>query len=220
MTVYLDSSEPILRVLLGQPPLLAQWGKWERAYTSELAGVVGATGHRSAAPGGSAGRRRRCVGAGGACKDPGGHRLDSPDPNHPETCSAPDGDGRAHPGRSAPGDGLGLSGEAERRVALRDTRRATDHRGASARLRVDRRLSRPGFIGAAESRRITNISCRKPRAPLAGSRGRPSGRCRPLMPAERCAASGDLAAVSFASGAVSKRTCQRTFLRPNFSCAI
>ena len=38
MTVYLDSSV-ILRVLLGQPPLLAQWGKWERAYTSELAGV-------------------------------------------------------------------------------------------------------------------------------------------------------------------------------------
>jgi len=38
MTLYLDSSV-ILRVLLGQPPQLANWGKWERAYTSELAGI-------------------------------------------------------------------------------------------------------------------------------------------------------------------------------------
>ena len=38
MTVYLDTSI-LLRVLLGQSPLLAEWGTWERAYTSELAGV-------------------------------------------------------------------------------------------------------------------------------------------------------------------------------------
>jgi predicted nucleic acid-binding protein len=36
--VYLDTSI-LLRVLLGQRPLLAEWGRWERAYTSELAGV-------------------------------------------------------------------------------------------------------------------------------------------------------------------------------------
>lgn len=38
MILYLDSSA-ILRVLLGQRPILDQWGKWERAYTSELAGI-------------------------------------------------------------------------------------------------------------------------------------------------------------------------------------
>lgn len=38
MNVYLDTSV-VLRVLLGQRPLLAEWGKWKRAYTSELAGV-------------------------------------------------------------------------------------------------------------------------------------------------------------------------------------
>lgn len=38
MIVYLDTSA-ILRVLLGQRPLLKEWGKWERAYMSELAGV-------------------------------------------------------------------------------------------------------------------------------------------------------------------------------------
>jgi predicted nucleic acid-binding protein len=36
--VYLDTSI-LLRVLLGQRPRLAEWGGWERAYTSELAGV-------------------------------------------------------------------------------------------------------------------------------------------------------------------------------------
>jgi predicted nucleic acid-binding protein len=36
--VYLDTSV-LLRVLLGQQPVLAEWGSWERAYTSELAGV-------------------------------------------------------------------------------------------------------------------------------------------------------------------------------------
>jgi predicted nucleic acid-binding protein len=36
--VYLDTST-LLRVLLGQRPRLAEWGSWERAYTSELAGV-------------------------------------------------------------------------------------------------------------------------------------------------------------------------------------
>jgi predicted nucleic acid-binding protein len=36
--VYLDTST-LLRVLLGQRPILDGWGTWERAYTSELAGV-------------------------------------------------------------------------------------------------------------------------------------------------------------------------------------
>ena len=38
MIVYLDTST-LLRVLFGQRPILAGWGTWERAYTSELAGV-------------------------------------------------------------------------------------------------------------------------------------------------------------------------------------
>lgn len=38
MIVYLDTST-LLRVLLGQRPLLKGWATWERAYTSELAGV-------------------------------------------------------------------------------------------------------------------------------------------------------------------------------------
>lgn len=38
MIVYLDTSI-LLRVLLGQRPRLAEWGSWERAYASELAGV-------------------------------------------------------------------------------------------------------------------------------------------------------------------------------------
>ena len=38
MIVYLDTST-LLRVLLAQRPILAGWGTWERAYTSELAGV-------------------------------------------------------------------------------------------------------------------------------------------------------------------------------------
>ena len=38
MIAYLDTSI-LLRVLFGQPPLLREWGKWERAYTSELCGV-------------------------------------------------------------------------------------------------------------------------------------------------------------------------------------
>lgn len=38
MIVYLDTST-LLRVLLGQRPILDGWGTWERAYTSELAGV-------------------------------------------------------------------------------------------------------------------------------------------------------------------------------------
>ncbi len=38
MIVYLDTSI-VLRVLLGQHPVLAEWGSWERAYASELAGV-------------------------------------------------------------------------------------------------------------------------------------------------------------------------------------
>jgi len=38
MIVYLDTSI-LLRVLLAQRSALSQWGKWERAYTSELAGV-------------------------------------------------------------------------------------------------------------------------------------------------------------------------------------
>jgi hypothetical protein len=36
--VYLDTSTA-LRVLLGQPEPLAIWGRWERAYSSELLGV-------------------------------------------------------------------------------------------------------------------------------------------------------------------------------------
>jgi len=36
--VYLDTST-ILRALWAQHPVLAEWGSWERAYTSELAGV-------------------------------------------------------------------------------------------------------------------------------------------------------------------------------------
>ena len=36
--VYLDTST-LLRVLLGQQPVMAHWGTWEHAYTSELAGV-------------------------------------------------------------------------------------------------------------------------------------------------------------------------------------
>jgi predicted nucleic acid-binding protein len=36
--VYLDSST-VLRVLLRQPKPLATWGRWERAYASELLGV-------------------------------------------------------------------------------------------------------------------------------------------------------------------------------------
>lgn len=38
MIVYLDTSV-LLRVLLGQRPVLPTWGRWERAYSSELAGV-------------------------------------------------------------------------------------------------------------------------------------------------------------------------------------
>ncbi|MGH6717719.1 MAG: type II toxin-antitoxin system VapC family toxin [Alphaproteobacteria bacterium] len=38
MIVYLDTST-VLRVLLAQQPVLAEWGRWERAYTSELTGV-------------------------------------------------------------------------------------------------------------------------------------------------------------------------------------
>ncbi len=38
MIVYLDTST-LLRVLLGQRPVLGGWGKWERAYTSDLAAV-------------------------------------------------------------------------------------------------------------------------------------------------------------------------------------
>ena len=38
MIVYLDTST-LLRVLFGQRPILDGWGTWERAYTSELAGV-------------------------------------------------------------------------------------------------------------------------------------------------------------------------------------
>ena len=38
MIVYLDTSI-LLRVLLGQRPLLDGWGTWESAYTSDLAGV-------------------------------------------------------------------------------------------------------------------------------------------------------------------------------------
>jgi predicted nucleic acid-binding protein len=35
---YLDTST-LLRVLFGQPRALRVWGRWERAYTSEIAGV-------------------------------------------------------------------------------------------------------------------------------------------------------------------------------------
>ena len=35
MIVYLDTST-VLRVLLRQPKVLGIWGRWERAYTSEL----------------------------------------------------------------------------------------------------------------------------------------------------------------------------------------
>ncbi len=38
MIAYLDTSV-LLRVLLGQQPVLKEWGAWERAYTSELSGV-------------------------------------------------------------------------------------------------------------------------------------------------------------------------------------
>ena len=38
MIAYVDTSVP-LRILLGQPRRLRQWGRWERGYTSELMGV-------------------------------------------------------------------------------------------------------------------------------------------------------------------------------------
>ncbi len=38
MIAYLDTST-VLRVLLGQQPVLDEWGTWERAYASELVGV-------------------------------------------------------------------------------------------------------------------------------------------------------------------------------------
>lgn len=38
MTVYLDTSI-VLRILLRQPKRLTAWGRWERAYASELLGV-------------------------------------------------------------------------------------------------------------------------------------------------------------------------------------
>lgn len=38
MIVYLDTSV-VLRVLLGQPNALAEWGSWETAFSSELMGV-------------------------------------------------------------------------------------------------------------------------------------------------------------------------------------
>ena len=38
MILYLDTSI-LLRVLVGQRPVFDGWGEWERAYTSELAGV-------------------------------------------------------------------------------------------------------------------------------------------------------------------------------------
>ncbi len=38
MILYLDTSI-LLRVLLGQRPVLSGWGEWEGAYSSELAGV-------------------------------------------------------------------------------------------------------------------------------------------------------------------------------------
>jgi predicted nucleic acid-binding protein len=37
-TVYVDSSV-VLRLLLGQPRPLAGWGKWQRAYASEVLGL-------------------------------------------------------------------------------------------------------------------------------------------------------------------------------------
>jgi predicted nucleic acid-binding protein len=36
--VYLDTST-VLRVLLGQRPILKDWGRWEQAYSSDLVGV-------------------------------------------------------------------------------------------------------------------------------------------------------------------------------------
>lgn len=38
MIVYVDTSV-ILRVVFGQKPRLSQWGKWQRAYSSEIAAV-------------------------------------------------------------------------------------------------------------------------------------------------------------------------------------
>ena len=38
MTIYLDTSV-VLRALLGDGPPLAEWGRWDRAYSSELLGV-------------------------------------------------------------------------------------------------------------------------------------------------------------------------------------
>lgn len=38
MIVYLDSSI-VLRVLLRQPKTLQTWGRWERAYSSEILGI-------------------------------------------------------------------------------------------------------------------------------------------------------------------------------------
>lgn len=38
MTIYLDTSA-VLRALLGDGDPLPEWGKWDRAYTSELMGV-------------------------------------------------------------------------------------------------------------------------------------------------------------------------------------
>jgi hypothetical protein len=38
VNLYLDSSI-VLRVLLGQPRQLQEWGEWEKAYASELLGV-------------------------------------------------------------------------------------------------------------------------------------------------------------------------------------
>lgn len=38
MTLYLDTSV-LLRVLLRQRPTLPRWGDWDRAYSSELAGI-------------------------------------------------------------------------------------------------------------------------------------------------------------------------------------
>jgi len=38
VTVYLDTSA-VLRVVLGQPERLESWGRWEKAYASEILGV-------------------------------------------------------------------------------------------------------------------------------------------------------------------------------------
>jgi predicted nucleic acid-binding protein len=38
MTVYLDTSV-VLQVLLDQPNRISGWGRWERAYSSELLGI-------------------------------------------------------------------------------------------------------------------------------------------------------------------------------------